>query len=192
VPVCDNRLQWDSAEGPQPVDLVPDISKDIFKLDTLVNTHGFAIVGEGVWSSTENDFTRNKTDFNGFMASVAKRFGETRRWNFRWRGRSYQIDNSTELLVPIQRPGIGGPQSPGTYSDYYPAWPEAQLRLPSANRDVIESKADITYRLANTFLVGTPWKGLEDLCRNQVRRHQQPLPDRQRQVLDADLAGVRR
>ena len=152
APVFDNRLQWDSAEGPQPVDLVPDISKDIFKLDTLVKTHGFAIVGEGVWSSTENDFTRNKTDFNGFMASVAKRFGETRRWNFRWRGRSYQIDNSTELLVPIQRPGIAGPQSPGTYSDYYPAWPEAQLRLPSANRDVIESKADITYRLANREL----------------------------------------
>ncbi len=149
VPVFDNRLQFDSAEGPQPVDLVPDISKDIFKLDTLINTSGWAIVGEGVWSSTENDFTRNKADFSGFMASVAKRFGESRRWNFRWRGRTYKTETTTELLVPIQRPGIAGPQSPGTYSFYYPDWPQTFDRLPSLNRDVVESKADITYRLAN-------------------------------------------
>ena len=149
LPLFDNRLQFDSAEGPQPVDLVPDISKYKFRLDTAVNYKGWAIVGEGVTSSTENDYTGNKADFTGFMASVAKRFGSDQRWNFRWRGRSFTTDTDTVILTPIQRPGVAGPQSLGTYSDYYPNWPEQYVRLPSLNRDVIESKADVTYRLAN-------------------------------------------
>ena len=49
-----------------------------------------------------NDYTGNKADFTGFMASVAKRFGSDKRWNFRWRGRSFTTDTGTEILTPIQ------------------------------------------------------------------------------------------
>ncbi len=48
-------------------------------------------------------------------------------------------------LIPIQRPGAAGPQSPGTYGSYYPNWPQTFTRLPAVKRDVLESKADLVF-----------------------------------------------
>ena len=51
VPIFDNRLQYDSAEGPQIADLWADMDKDKVRLDLHLNdVAGFGVNAGGVWA----------------------------------------------------------------------------------------------------------------------------------------------
>lgn len=145
VPIFDNRLQWDSAQGPQPVHQVPDITKDIAKLRlTFPDAKGFAVRVGTLWSNTENDLTGLSSDYQGGTITAARRLGE--RWRLRWRARAYGIDND-EVFVDIAEPvSLAGPTRGLTFREIYGFDPDF-LRLSALDRDVVESRVDVVFKM---------------------------------------------
>lgn len=142
LPLFDNRLQWDSAQGPQRVDLTPDIDKQVAKIDLTFPK----VAANGVWSVTENQFTGLESDFTGVTVSAGHTFRNAN--SLRWRGRAYTIDND-DVFVDIAEPvGIAGPHTGITYREAYGFDPDF-LRLSSLNRDVFESRFDYTWKLGS-------------------------------------------
>lgn len=141
----ENRLQYDSEVGPVPADFWPDIDKDIGRLDfRWGNDKGLAITANGVWSETENRYTGYKADYTGYVANVAKRF--TNNLRLRWRGRVYSIDNDDVFVDTIERVGIAGPHAGLTYEEIYGRNFD-HTRYSALDRDAVESKLDVSYRL---------------------------------------------
>lgn len=148
TPLFENRVQWDSAAGPQPVDATPDVDKNVVRLDVLLpNLGGFALTGGGVWQETENQFTNLTMDYTGYVATAFRPIAKG--WDVRWRGRSYEIDNDATFVDIAEPLGVAGPQAGLTYREIYGFDPDF-LRLSSANRDVIESKLDVGWNLPGT------------------------------------------
>ncbi len=144
TPVFDNRLQYDSDEGPLVVDLWPDIDKDILRLDVaMADVGGFAVKAGGVWSETENRYTGLKSDYTGYVVTAVRKLGED--WRLRWRGRVYSIENDDVFVDTVERVTPAGPHAGQTYEDVYgvnyDSW-----RLSALNRDAFESKLDLSYR----------------------------------------------
>ena len=145
-PVFDNRNSIDLLDGPVPIDVRSDTSKDTFGLDGLwTNRKGLNIAAEGIWSETKNEGTNVKSEYNGYLLNLNKRFGQDRKWNFRWRGRSYEVENTDYFVDTIERVSIAGPHAGRTYRDVYGFNPDF-TRLSARNRDVVTSKADLAYR----------------------------------------------
>ncbi len=146
-PVFDDRLQYDSAEGQLPIDLWPDIDKNIARLDLQQSLGGtFHLTATGVWSETENKFTGLKANYNGYLATVAGRLSKS--WRLRWRGRVYSLDNDDFFVQPNQRVGIAGPATGSTFAEMYDFDPDF-TRQSALNRTVIQSAADVSYRLGH-------------------------------------------
>jgi len=144
IPIFDNRLQYDSDIGIVPADLWVDIDKNIGRLDlVLTNLGGFALTANGVFSSTENQYTGLKSDYTGYIVTAAKRFKSGLR--LRWRGRAYSIDNDDVFVDVNDRVGIAGPQAGQTYEDIYGVNFD-HTRMSARSRDAIESKLDLSYR----------------------------------------------
>lgn len=143
--VFNNRLQYDSEEGPQAADLWPDMDKTVNRLDLVVNQIGpFAFNAGGVWSETANLYTGLKSDYAGYLANLAGALGS--RVRLSWRGRVYTVDNDDVFVDTIERTTPGGPQAGRTYEEVYGLnydW----WRLSSLDRDVIESQVDLAYKL---------------------------------------------
>jgi len=146
-PLFDNRLQYDSAEGPLPVDLWPDIDKDISRLDLhFDNLAGFVVNGGGVWSTTRNQVTRLESSYSGYMVNAARRFG--RSWSLSWRGRVYAIDNDDVFVDTNERVTTAGPHAGKTYEDVYGRnfdW----TRKSTLSRDALESRLNLSRRLGS-------------------------------------------
>jgi len=145
IPIFDNRLQWDSAEGPQLVDATPDVDKDVVRLDLLLpDVGGFALTAGGVWSETENLYSNLSMDYNGYVATAFRPLGPS--WDVRWRGRTYTIDNDEVFVDVNDRIGAAGPQAGSTWGEIYD-YVTDYLRLSAANRDVVQSSLDVGWRL---------------------------------------------
>jgi hypothetical protein len=148
LPLFDNRLQFDSDEGVLPVDVWPDIDKDLARLDLhLKDVGGFVVNGGGVWSETTNRYTGLSSDYTGYMVNAARRFDNGIR--VRWRARVYSIDNDDVFVDTNERVTDAGPHAGQTYEDIYGVnydW----TRLSALNRDTISSKLDATYRFGRT------------------------------------------
>jgi len=145
TPVFDNRLQFDNDINPTIADLWPEIDKDIAKLELHLNDlGGFIFSANGVWSETENKFTGLKSDYSGYVAQAARLIGKKAR--FRWRGRVYSISNDDVYIDTNDRVGTAGPHGGLTYEDVYDInfdhW-----RMSALDRDVFESRFDLSYRL---------------------------------------------
>ena len=152
IPIFDNRLSFDSAQGPVEVHQRPDITKDVGKIEvSLAEVAGFAVDLGGVWSSTENEVTGLVADYDGYRVTASRQLKEN--WQLRWRGRTYSIDNE-DVFVDIAEPvSIAGPQVGRTYREAYGFDPDF-LRRSALNRTVLESKTDLRYRVgkkAGTF-----------------------------------------
>lgn len=162
VPIFDNRLQYDSAQGPLPVDLWPDIDKDIARLDLhLDNVGGFVVNAGGVWSETENKYTGLKADYSGYMVNAARRLGKS--WRMTWRGRVYSIDNDKVYVDTNEPVAIAGPQTGLTFSEAY-NFDADYWRLSSLNRDVLESTLDVSHRIgrkAGTVKLGWRFESID-------------------------------
>lgn len=154
IPVFDNRLQYDSAEGPQPVHRTPDTSKDLAKIEVTLPLEVIAFNASGVYSLTENEYTGLEASYNGYAFNVARYMKGD--WRFRWRGRYYTIDNDDFFVDVNDRLGIAGPQGGRTYADIYGIETDF-LRLSSLNRDVIESKVDFSRKFGGSQTVKFSW-----------------------------------
>jgi hypothetical protein len=151
VPVFDNRMQYDDDVGVVPVDLKPEIDKNLTRLDFRFATkNGFALTANGVWAKTENKstseysgFPTNEAEYSGYVVTAAKRFGNHLR--LRWNGKVYQTETNSVWIEPIERVTPAGPHAGQTYYDVYGVrfdqWRDSVL-----NRDVLESKFDASYR----------------------------------------------
>ena len=151
-PLFDNRMQFDSAQGPLPVDVRPDITKDVSKLAFVFpDVAGFVVNVDGVVASTENEYTGLSSDYEGVMVHAAKAFKTP--WKLRWRARFYSIDND-EVFVDTAEPlGVAGPQAGRTYRQIYGFDPD-YVRLSALDRDVVESRLEASYKIgkkAGTF-----------------------------------------
>jgi len=143
-PLFDDRVQYDSAEGPLPVDPLPDIDKDIARLDIHLSKVGpFVVNGGGVWSTTQNNYTNLESTYSGYMINAAGLLG--RRWRLTWRGRVYTIDNDDVFVDTNERISIAGPTAGKTYRELYGFDPD-YTRLSALDRDTIESVLDASYR----------------------------------------------
>ncbi|MDX1584436.1 MAG: GSU2204 family CXXCH-containing (seleno)protein, partial [Thermoanaerobaculia bacterium] len=155
-PLFDNRVQYDSADGPIPIDLKPDIDKDRFRVDlSFDSVGGFAVTGGGVWSQNENEYTGLESDYTGFAVNAARRFENG--WRVRWRGRSYSIDNDEIFVDTVEPVATAGPHAGKTYRDVYGFDPDF-LRLSAMNRDVLESNLELKRKLGKKNTVELEWK----------------------------------
>ncbi len=137
-------MQYDSAEGVLPADMWSNAEKNKTRLDLVLNNiGGFSFTANGVWAKTENQYTNLQSDYKGYILTAAK--GWKSGWRFRWRGNAYSIENDDVYVDVNDRVSIAGPHAGQTYEDVYGRnfdhW-----RLSTLDRDVFESKADLSYR----------------------------------------------
>ncbi|NOZ80015.1 MAG: hypothetical protein GXP48_12720 [Acidobacteria bacterium] len=145
LPLFNDRVQYDSAQGPLPVDLWPNIDKDIARLDIHLSKVGpFIVNGTGVWSNTQNTYTGLRSAYSGYMVNAAGRLGK--HWRLTWRGRAYTIDSQDVFVNTAEPVSIAGPTKGKTYRELYGFDPDF-LRQSALNRDVLESVLDASYRL---------------------------------------------
>ena len=144
-PLFDNRLQFDSAEGPLPVGVDPNIDKEVLEIDSSFDdVGGFALTAGGAWSTTENRYTGYEASYSGTMVTAARLFNN---WHFTFRGRSYSLDNDDVFVDAVERLGVAGPQAGLTYREIYGFNPD-YLRRSALDRSVFETNFDLTRRLA--------------------------------------------
>ncbi len=151
TPIWDNRFQYDAVNSPTPIDVRSDTNKDTLSLDGLwTSVNGLNIQAEGIWSETKNEGTNIRSDFSGYLGNVSKRFGTDRKWGFRWRGRAYEVTVDDYFVDSIERVSIAGPHTGRTFREVYDYDPDF-LRQSARNRDVVQSKADVSYRFNRTM-----------------------------------------
>ncbi len=144
APVFDNRLQYDSAEGPQAVGQQPNIDKEIIEIDgSFDDVGGFAVTAGGAWSTTENRLTGYEASYSGAVLGAVRMF---QNWNLSFRGRSYSLENDDVFVDSVERLGIAGPQAGLTYRQIYGFDPD-YLRQSALDRQVFESNLDLSRRL---------------------------------------------
>ncbi len=145
TPIFDDRLQWDSAEGPQPVDVRPDITKNVAKLSASYgDLAGFALGGTGVWQTTENETAGLDSSYGAVQLHAARTFGHG--LDVRWRGRAYQLDNDDVFIDAVERRSIAGANAGKTYRQIYGYDPD-YLRESALDRDVVVSDLDLGWKL---------------------------------------------
>jgi hypothetical protein len=157
LPIFDNRVQFDSLDGPLPVDTLQDTDKNIIKLNLQQSAGAYSLTGSGVWSDTENLYTNNKADYQGYFFTVARPFAK-KKARVRFRGRYYETDTSDYFYDTVERVGVAGPHAGKTYRDVYGIDVD-YLRHSSLNRKVWDLNADLTYKLGRKAgtVTGT-WK----------------------------------
>jgi len=145
TPIFTNRVGFDSLAGVLPVDLRPDISKEITRLQaTIPDAAGFAVNASGVWSKTTNEYANLDSDYAGYLLNANRKFGP--RFTMRWRARAYST-TSDDVYVDIFEPvAQAGPHAGRTYRDVYGLTPDF-LRESSLDRDVLESNLDLGLKL---------------------------------------------
>lgn len=162
VPVFDNRLQYDSAEGPMMADFWPDAEKTKYRLDLYLNDlGGFAVNAGGVWSDTKNRYTGYRATYQGYMLNAARVIG--RKVQVRWRAKAYTLDNDDVFIDTNERLSIAGPHAGQTYFDVY-GKDFDHWRYSAMNRDTLSSDLELGYRVskeAGTFKLRWKYKAVD-------------------------------
>ena len=145
LPIFDNRIQYDDDAGPLPVDVKPEIDKNITRLDfRWASENGLAITANGVWATTESRNTGNEADYSGYVVTAAKRFGKN--FRMRWHGKVYETETNSVYIDTIERTTPAGMHAGSTYEDIYGVnfdhWRDSAL-----NRDGLESKLEGSWRV---------------------------------------------
>lgn len=145
TPIFTNRVAFDALNGVLPVDLRPDISKEITKVQaSFPDAAGFAINASGVWSKTTNEYANIDSDYAGYLLNASRQLGS--RLKMRWRARAYSA-STDDVFVDIAEPvAQAGPHAGRTYRDVYGLNPDF-LRESSLDRDVLESNLDLALKL---------------------------------------------
>lgn len=145
TPIFDDRLQWDSAEGPQAVDVRPDLEKNVAKLSaSYTDIGGFALGGTGIAQTTENETAGLESSYGAIELHAARTFGKG--FDLRWRGRGYRIDNDDVFIDAVERKSIAGANAGKTYRQVYGYNPD-YLRESALDRDTVVSDLDLGWKL---------------------------------------------
>jgi hypothetical protein len=140
-----NRVSFDALNGVMPVDLRPDIKKEITRLQaTIPDAAGFALNASGVWSQTTNEYANLDTDYSGYLLNASRRFGP--RVKLQWRARAYSTTTDDYFVDIVEPVAQAGPHAGRTYREVYGYDPDF-LRRSSLNRDVLESSLDLGLKL---------------------------------------------
>ncbi len=143
--VFDNKLTFDSTEGPQRIDERPDTRKNTGSVDvSLENVAGFAVTGIGVLSTTENRWAGLESSYAGGALALARNWDSGLR--LRWRTRYYSLDNDDVFVDVTERTSVAGPQAGKTYRQVYGYDPDF-LRTSALDRDVYESNLEAAFRI---------------------------------------------
>lgn len=144
TPIFDNRVSYDSLEGPQAVFNQQDVDKPYGKASvSLADVLGFKVNASGVWSTTENRYTGLKADYNGYVLQTTRGFGRAR---LRFRGRAYSLSSDPTFVDINERVGTAGPQAGRTYRQIYGFDPDFN-RLSTTDRDVLEANTEVSVKL---------------------------------------------
>jgi len=155
TPIFDDRLQWDSAEGPQPVDRRPDSTKDVARIEaSFDDVGGFALGAIGLWSRTKNDTVGLESSYDGVFLHAARTWSKG--FDLRWRGRAYSLDADDYYVVANERRSIAGPQAGKTYRQVY-GYETNYLRESALDRDVFSSDLDLGWRLSKKSKLRFLW-----------------------------------
>lgn len=141
-----NRVAFDALNGVLPVDLRPDISKEITRLEASVpDAAGFAVNASGVWSKTTNEYANLDSEYAGYLLNASRQLGS--RLKMRWRARAYSTSTDDVFVDIVEPVAQAGPHVGRTYRDVYGFDPDF-LRESSLDRDVLESNLDLALKLA--------------------------------------------
>src|SRR5574341_940830 len=144
TPIFDNRVSYDSIEGPQAVFNQQDVQKPYGKADlSLADVLGFRFNLGGVWSKTENKYTGLEADYSGYVLQTSRSFGPAR---LRFRGRAYALSSDPTFVDTRERVGTAGPQAGKTYRDVYGYNPDYDRRS-TTDRDVLEANTELSVKL---------------------------------------------
>ena len=145
TPIFTNRVAFDALNGVLPVDLRPDISKEITKVEaSLPDAAGFAINASGVWSKTTNEYANLDSDYAGYLLNASRQLGS--RLKMRWRARAYSASTDDFFVDIVEPVAQAGPHLGRTYRDVYGLDPDF-LRESSLDRDVLESSLDLALKM---------------------------------------------
>ena len=145
--IFSNRFQYDYRNGILPSDLQPEMDKRTTRLDLAApDLKGFSLDLGGAWSNTENRRTGISYDYEGYRFATARRFGDQKRWSFRWRTAYYTLDSSDYFVDTAEPAAAAGPQMGRTYRDVYGLNPD-YWRRSSLDRQVAESALSVGYRI---------------------------------------------
>lgn len=168
-PLFNDRIWYDSRNGPLPYGVVPPAEKNTATLRlSHPNVAGFTVALSGVSTRLENLNTYNKVDFDAVALAVGRRLGK--KGTFSLRARSYTID-STDYFVDVPEPlAVAGPYAGKSYRERWGFQPDF-LRQSAIDRDVVEARARLAYRLGKgSSLIG------EYSVQNLDRAHYQVAP----------------
>jgi hypothetical protein len=144
TPIFDNRVSYDSLEGPQAVFNQQDVDKPYGKASvSLADVLGFKVNASGAWSSTENKYTGLKADYNGYALQTTRGFGRAR---LRFRGRAYSLSSDPTFVDINERVGTAGPQAGKTYRQIYGFDPDSN-RLSTTDRNVLEASTEVSVKV---------------------------------------------
>lgn len=145
TPIFDNRVVFDRLEGPQQVDRLQDVDRELARADlTLHDLLGFRASAGGTWSRTRNRFTTLETESSGYDLALSRGF--RKKGNLRLRGRTYRLSSDEWFVDTPERVGTAGPQANRSYRQIYGFDPD-YTRRSGLDRDVLESSADLSWRL---------------------------------------------
>lgn len=145
--IFDNRVQYDSLNGPLPVDVLQDADKNVGRLELhLSKLLGFVLSANGVWSDVRNKYADTRADYQGYGFTAARGFRKNQ-VRLRLRGRYYTTETGDVFVDTVERPNLAPAAVAGrTYRDIYGLDPDFTRRS-SLNRDVYEAGADFTLKL---------------------------------------------
>jgi hypothetical protein len=145
TPVFDNRVFYDSRNGPLPVQNRQDADKDkaIGKL-VVSDVSGWHFNLGGAWSNTKNLYNALEASYTGGTLFVSKRFRKN--VNLRLRGRVYSAKSDDAFFDNPEPATSAGPHVGRTYRDVYGVEVDHERRS-SLNRDVIETNAELSVKL---------------------------------------------
>ena len=150
TPVFEDRIQYDSVDGPLPFDQVPDVKKrqDTLKIGYKWEKGNFEVSYSD--AEVRNTYWDNSFDYNGGYAAFKQRLGE--KTTLKLRFRTYEIDNEDYFYDTIERVAVAGPYVGMTYREYMETegkiFDPDYYRRSAMNRRVNDGIAELRFRYA--------------------------------------------
>ncbi|MFC2171606.1 GSU2204 family CXXCH-containing (seleno)protein [Acidobacteriota bacterium] len=145
APVFDNRIQYDSADGALPYEMVPDSEKNSHVMRVKVDLPGTgAADGHYVKSESTNLNANIKADFEAYGGAVHLRPFKNARLTAQVRQEKMTSDDY--YVQSVERTSVAGPQAGKTYRDVYGFDPNF-TRESAYDRDVTSAKFNLRYRI---------------------------------------------
>lgn len=147
-PVFNSRIQYDSADGPLPFDILPDTDKQthLIKANAPI-TNTMTLSGHYLSTSVKNNYNGLTSDSTAFAGGFSMRVGQKGIFNARFS--QIRIKNET-VFVDVNEPlDVAGPFAGKTYQQAYPSLGVLDWYRESAlSRETIDFDTSFRYRFS--------------------------------------------